>query len=93
MVAAPPLPVRALSCPHCGAAIEQRGFDHTRNVVCASCLSVLDATDPGLRVLRTFAQGLRVQPLIPLGTRGRVGGAPYEVIGFQQRSIAVDDER
>jgi len=93
MVAAPPVAVRALRCPSCGAAIEQRGFDHTRSVACASCFAVLDAADPSLRVLTRFAGHLRVRPQIPLGTRGQVGGAPYEAIGFMQRSIAVDGER
>ena len=88
-----PLAVRSLSCTRCGAAIEQRGFDHTRTVVCGSCLSVLDVADPQLRVLHQFAHHLRVQPLIPLGTRGTVAGAPYEVIGFQQRSIRVEGEK
>ena len=90
---APPLAVRSLSCPRCGAAIEQRGFDHTRTVVCGACFSVLDATDPQLRVLHQYAHHLRVNPLIPLGTRGTVAGAPYEAIGFQQRSIRVEGQK
>jgi hypothetical protein len=52
---------------------------------------VLDARDPNLRVLQGPAQRMTVTPLIPLGSRGHWRGAPYEVIGFQQRTITVDD--
>jgi hypothetical protein len=51
---------------------------------------VLDAKDPNLAVLQGAAARMRVQPLIPLGARGEWRGAPYEVIGFQQRTITAD---
>lgn len=82
-----PRAVRALSCPSCGAAIVLRGFAWTQTVACASCTAVLDARDPNLAVLQGAAARMRVEPLIPLGTRGEWRGAPYEVIGFQQRTI------
>ncbi|MGC1413672.1 MAG: DUF4178 domain-containing protein, partial [Candidatus Acidiferrum sp.] len=34
-----------------------------------------------------------VPPLIPLGTRGKIRGTDYEVIGFQRRSITVEGVR
>ena len=46
--------VRALSCPECGAPVELRGAGHALSVVCSRCLSVLDATHPGLEVLQRF---------------------------------------
>ena len=79
-----------LKCPNCGAGIELRGFEHTQSVVCIQCLAVLDAKDPNLQVIQQFAERQRVQPLIPLGTRGKLHGDPYEVIGFQERTILVD---
>jgi hypothetical protein len=52
---------------------------------------VLDAQDPNLRVLQKAQQQMTFKPLIPLGTRGTLKGDPYEAIGFQVRSITVDD--
>ncbi len=81
---------RSLSCPSCGGLIELRGMQHTRSAVCVNCCSVLDATTDSLQVLSKFDEKMRVQPLIPLGTRGKLHDVPWEVIGFQQRTIYVD---
>ncbi len=82
--------VKALACPNCGGAVSLRGFGHTLNVVCVNCLSILDAKSPDLQLLQTFQERQRVFPLIPLGTRGKLHGDVYEVIGFQVREIMVN---
>lgn len=79
--------VRTLRCPHCGGAVEVRAAGRTVTVVCGSCGSLLDAQDPGLRVLQSFQSRATHTPLIPLGSRGRLHGAEWEVIGFQIRSV------
>ncbi len=79
--------VKALNCPNCGAALTIRAFQHTLSVVCAQCLSVLDAKDPNLQILQQFEGRQRVAALIPLGSRGKWRNDPYEVIGFQVRTI------
>ena len=79
---------KALNCPNCGGPVELRGFAHTLNVVCPQCLSVLDASSPTLQVLQTFQSQMRIEPLIPLGTRGAFYGTTFEVIGFQVREVA-----
>jgi hypothetical protein len=88
-----PAQPKALNCPQCGAPVTVRAFQHTLSVVCGNCQSVLDAKDPNLQVLQRFEERQRVQPLIPLGTRGKLRGDPYEVIGFQVRTITVDGEQ
>jgi hypothetical protein len=55
-------------------------------------LSILDTRTPGLRVLQQFRSRELRQPLIPLGARGKLHDTLYEVIGFQVRSIKVDEE-
>ncbi len=82
--------VKALNCSNCGAPLTVRAGEHSLTVVCERCLSVLDARDPSLKVLQTFEERQRVAPLIPLGTRGKLRGDLYEVIGFQVREIEVD---
>jgi hypothetical protein len=82
--------VKALSCPSCGAPLTIRGMAHTLTVVCENCHSILDAKDPNFQVLQKFEARQRIHPRIPLGTRGQLAGATYEVIGFQVRTITVD---
>jgi hypothetical protein len=88
----PPKPqTKALNCPKCGAAITLHSFGQAVTVVCASCHCILDAKDPNLAILQQFAAATRdVRPLIPLGTRGKLRGTDYEVIGFQRRGTKVD---
>jgi Domain of unknown function (DUF4178) len=61
-------------------------------VVCTHCLSVLDASTPELRILQQIQEKYRRTPKIPLGTRGKVGGAQWETIGYQTRAIHDDGE-
>jgi hypothetical protein len=83
---------KSLHCPNCGAPVELRGFAHTLNVVCPNCHSVLDASTPELQILQKFQSKLRIQPKIPLGSRGKMAGTLYEVIGFQTREVESDGD-
>jgi hypothetical protein len=83
--------VKSLNCPSCGATLTVRSFSQAVTIVCDSCHSILDAQDPRLKVLQKFKAATDEDPpLIPLGTRGTIRGAQYEVIGFQRRTIHVD---
>src|SRR6201987_293116 len=85
---------QALNCPKCGAAITLRALGQAVSVVCKSCHSILDAKDAKLQILQTFKQITSAErPLIPLGTRGKIRGTNYEVIGFERRTIEVDGIR
>ena len=88
----PPKPqAKALNCPQCGAAITLRALGQASAVVCESCHSILDAKDPQLQILQKFEKIVSDErPLIPLGSRGKLRGMDYEVIGFERRSIKVD---
>jgi Domain of unknown function (DUF4178) len=83
--------VKGLNCPKCGAAIVLRSFGQAQTVVCASCHCILDAKDPNLAILQQFeAITHDVKPLIPLGTRGKLRGTDYEVVGFQRRHSKIE---
>jgi hypothetical protein len=84
---------RGFNCGNCGAAVELRALQHTRTVACTSCGAVLDPRDPNVHVLQTAALRESITPAIALGSRGTWDGHPWEVIGFQRRSIEVDGER
>src|SRR6186713_1702328 len=81
---------KALNCPICGSAIELRAMGAAATVVCSYCSSTLDATNPQLVILQKWQSQITVQPIIPLGSRGSLFGAVWEVIGFQQRGIIVE---
>jgi hypothetical protein len=83
--------VKGLNCPGCGASLTVRSFGNAVTIVCNSCHSILDARDPRLQILQRFKVATdEIRPLIPLGTRGKIRGTDYEVIGFQRRTIYVD---
>lgn len=81
----------ALKCPGCGAPLNVSAAGYTLSVVCANCKSILDARDPNLQVLEKFEAKQVIKPAIPLGTRGKLHGDDYEVIGFQIRTTDSDD--
>jgi hypothetical protein len=83
---------KSLSCPNCGGPVAVRGFAHTLNVVCPQCMSVLDATTPEVQLLQQFQAKERIQPKIPLGSRGKIHDTLYEVIGFQVREVQSGDD-
>ena len=89
----PAVSVRSLSCPSCGATVTIRSFGQAVNVVCGSCHSILDAQGPKVQILQKFSAAMKFQPLIPLGSRGKLRGTLYELIGFQRRQIDVDGEK
>ena len=94
LVAPPVARMQTLHCPNCGGPVERRGFGHTLTIACPQCLAVLDATTPLFEILQAAeTQASRREPLIPLGTRGTIGGGTWEVIGFQAREIVVDGDR
>jgi Domain of unknown function (DUF4178) len=92
LVSPPLVKAKSLSCPNCGAPVTLRGFAHTLTAVCPNCLSVLDTSNPEFQVLQTFQGRERIQPKIPLGTRGTFNETVYEVIGFQERSVQSGDD-
>ncbi len=87
------LKVKPLICPNCGGTVQLRGFGQTVNAICGNCQTVLDASTPSLAVLQKFGARPRVEPLIPLGSRGNWRGATFELIGFQVREIEVEGQK
>ncbi len=91
-VSPPVVKARALHCTNCGGPIELRGFGHTLSVVCPQCLTVLDVSSPLVQILERAEEAqAQFQPSIPLGSRGKLDNILWEVIGFQIRSVVIDD--
>jgi len=77
--------VRAFQCPNCGGQVELRAPGQTMRAICNHCSSVLDATDPTLRIIQLYNEKITAKPIIPLGARGKFEGEEWEVIGFMTR--------
>lgn len=75
---------RQFNCPHCGAPVAVR-LDNSKTVTCGSCKSLIDLSRGMGGELRHTVQDEPVQPIIPLGSRGPLQGASWQVVGFQHR--------
>lgn len=82
--------MKPLVCPNCGGTVNLLGSRQAVNAVCPNCTTILDATNPTLRVIQTFHANERFQPLIPFGARGKLHNIVWEMIGFQVREITVE---
>ena len=88
---APPS-AKTLACSGCGAPLTVRAPGHSLSVACGSCGAVLDAKDPKFQIIASFEKRTKLKPLIPLGTRGKLRGETFEVIGFLVRQVKIEGE-
>lgn len=84
--------VRKLDCGGCGASLDLRAPALASRVVCAYCGAANDLAE-GASLASTPGDKPRYQPLIPLGTRGKLRGVAWQVIGAMVRSVRVDGTR
>jgi hypothetical protein len=76
--------LNAIQCPGCGGSITLRALGQSVMVVCPSCGSQIDVSQPAIRLINKYR--LQQQRLhIPLGTRGTLRGQTFEVIGAMGR--------
>ncbi|WP_298022043.1 DUF4178 domain-containing protein [uncultured Parasphingopyxis sp.] len=73
------------NCPNCGGSIEIKAAGYTVTVACQYCGSTLDVTDPDVRIIQRYEEEVRKLDL-PLGSRGKLRGIEWEVIGYMRRS-------
>lgn len=92
MAAQRPQPkIRTFNCPNCGSSMSLKGMGSSLTAACPSCLSLLDVADERVQLLQRFSKKVeRFTPKIPLGSRGKFDGQPWEAIGFQRRAITAD---
>ena len=75
---------RQFACPHCGAPVEVQLAD-SKSITCRSCRSLIDLTQGVGGELRHAEQHEPVEPLIPLGSTGKLQGVDWQVVGYQHR--------
>lgn len=62
-----------------------RGLGQTTTVACASCGSLIDISDENYRILQHYSRAVQ-EPDLALGSRGKLRGTEYEIIGFMVRT-------
>jgi hypothetical protein len=80
---------KTLNCPQCGGPLECRAPDITERIACPNCGALLDVKDWKFEYFKALRPG-KVVPIIPIGTRGALGGTEYTVIGFMERSVTFE---
>jgi ribosomal protein L37AE/L43A len=82
---------RVFRCPSCGSPMAARSKEILA-VGCASCGAVVDTADESYKILSKSlgARDEKYSPRLPLGSKGRLEGAPVEVIGFLVKRCVVD---
>lgn len=73
------------NCPSCGGVVSLRAAGLTMTAVCSHCGTVLDTSTPQLQIVQKAVAKRHCKPSIPLGQRGHILGADWEMIGFMQR--------
>jgi len=74
----------AFDCPSCGASLEYHaGFGES--VACPTCKAVVELEGDRRTVVLKQNELAQRQPLLPLGSKGAIRGADYEIIGFMSR--------
>jgi hypothetical protein len=81
--------VKSFSCPACGASVTVKYAGFSMSATCDSCHSVIDTSNNNYAILsRYFAKTKQYNPVIPLGTRGKLENKTWEVIGYMVRCDA-----
>ncbi len=80
---------KAFNCPSCAAPLEIRAKG-TESVACGSCGSVIDVANDNFTILSRYNIKISREPLLALGSRGRLRGADYDVVGYLCRQVKVD---
>src|SRR6185503_6935257 len=81
----------SLKCPQCAGPLEVRAPDQAQRVACPWCGSLLDATKD-LAVLQALKRP-GIDPVLPLGSRGRMRDVDWTVIGALERSVTFEGTR
>lgn len=82
--------VKAFNCPSCGGSLKIRAVGQSTVVACQHCDTMIDVQNENYRIIERYEKRMTVHPRIPLGSRGKLRGDIYEVIGFMRRSDSTE---
>ncbi len=82
------LQVRAFNCPHCASPLSIHS-PAIESIGCESCGSIIGVENENIRLLARAAQTVHEVPTLPIGSKGRLAGIDWEIIGFLKRRTTV----
>lgn len=86
-----PPQVEQLTCVKCHGALTLRAKGFSTTLICPYCGAIYKASAKGIELEGVSANKSNIEPLIPLGTRGKLHGVTWEVIGFMQRRSSTNN--
>lgn len=86
------LKVEAFSCPNCAAPLTIHSVA-IKSIGCPGCGTLLGVENDKVQQLSKAAQKLRIQPWLPLGSKGRLADVDWEAIGFMRRFSRAGGEK
>jgi hypothetical protein len=78
-----------LNCPKCAGSLELFAPDQSLRVTCPNCNALLDADQGKLKYLETLSTR-KIKPVLPLGSKGKLQGKEYTVVGFMRRHVVYE---
>lgn len=86
-------PVEKFNCPSCGAPHSVEGGVRSKVLVCEYCGSAVDISNSSLNVIwqeQRMRNELQGGTEIPLGSRGRINGLEFNLIGYIKKSVTYE---
>lgn len=77
----------AFDCPNCGSPLKLSN-DKSKSYGCPSCGSLLDLTNRKAQLVAKAQSALEFSPPLELGSKGKLDGAEWEVIGYMRRAAS-----
>ncbi len=75
-----------VNCPKCAGPLQLFAPDDSLRVTCPNCNALLDASHGKLNYLETL-KVRKINPVLALGSKGKLFGREYVVVGFMQRFV------
>jgi DNA-directed RNA polymerase subunit RPC12/RpoP len=75
----------AFDCPNCGAPLKLSD-DKSKSYGCTSCGSLLDLNNRKAQLAAKAQSALEFAPPLALGSKGKLDGTEWEVIGYMRRA-------
>lgn len=81
------VPAVELRCANCGAPWTLRGFTTTSSFACERCGAVMDRSGEKWQLVDKVEGAYQTRPRFALGTRGKLMGTTWEVVGWCERFV------
>ncbi|HET9241473.1 MAG TPA: DUF4178 domain-containing protein [Oligoflexus sp.] len=81
----------SFNCLQCGSPIAIHAPGQSLSYACRACGALVEENHQGLRILKKASQSMLWKPLLELGSKNKLRGETWQVIGFMVRSDGSGD--